>query len=179
MSDDPTALDPDALAATVRAARDALNDRAGRPYLDQFLAWTDAVTGAAEGALANVPAARAAADAAAAAAAAAQASRLSRAWTAADAPEVVVAAMPADGRVAALSVAIETPLSPGVALHLGTRADPDLFFAPRDFAFGAAAMRYLDWPDRPLAAGTEVILRIDGAPTSGGGRVRLTLDTEI
>ena len=101
-----------------------------------------------------------------------------RDWSVADGPEIVVATMPAAGRVAAVALTLDAGLDdPAATLALGTRADPDLYLAAGSFAVGAPSV-VLDWPGRPLAAGTEIILTIGGAPSSGGGRVRLELDTE-
>ena len=150
--------DPTHLAQSVAAARDALNSRAGQPYLDQFLDWTNAVTGAVEGALLGTDAAVA--------------------WTAADGPIVSLVTLSAAASLTRASLRLDTGLDdPAATLALGTRAQPDLIFAPGTFPVSGNAL-VLDLPDLPLGAGTELILTITGAPSSGSGRVRLAFDME-
>ena len=149
---------PNQLAAAVGAARDALNSRAGQPYLDQFLDWTNAVTDAVQGALAGTDAAVA--------------------WTVADGPVVSLVTLSAAATLTRASLRLDTGLDdPAATLALGTPDTPDLIFAPGTFPVLAGVL-VLDLPDLPLGAGTELILTIGGAPSSGSGRVRLAFDME-
>jgi hypothetical protein len=155
MADIPS---PNDLSAAVAAARDALNSRAGQPYLDQFIDFTDAVTEAVQGALAGTDAAVA--------------------WTVADGPVVSLVTLSAAASLTRASLRLDTGLDdPAATLALGTRDTPDLIFAPGTFPVSGGAL-VLDLPDLPLGAGTEIVLTLTGAPSSGSGRVRLEFDME-
>jgi len=149
--------DPDQIRQAVANARDALLDRAGEEYLDQFIRWSDKLVDAIAASL--------------------RGTHVDVAWSAAEGSLIGVVTLPAPMKLMHLALDLETPLPAGAAIAVGTRQQPRKFL---DSAGGSpfpvtASARVLDDPGAPLSAGTEIVVQLLGAPESGAGRVQLAL----
>ena len=149
--------DRDQLIRAASQARQALLDRAGEDYLEQFIAWSDAVVDLLRAGF--------------------RGTHVDAPWAAADGPVMSIVELPAAMKLMHLALDLETPLPAGAAIAVGTRDQPRRFLdsaGAHPFPTGAPA-RVLDDPGAPLPAGTEIVVQLLNAPASGAGRVQLSL----